>query len=88
MEFRNASEADGDVAEASLFDGAPAAASAPRAQAKEAGASPAVAMTQKTEAREADLVTRHGADALADAMTGAMTGALAAAAAPRVDDSK
>lgn len=62
-------------AEASLFaETAPAA--------KEAGASPAVAMTDKTDAGSAGLVEQLGAEALAGALAGA------AKAAAKKDDSK
>lgn len=61
-----------DGAEASLF----AAETLTPGKTKEAGASPAVAMTQKTEASEADLVAQLGAEALANAVTGAMKAAV------------
>ena len=83
MEFRNGNETDMDGAEASLF-----AAEEPQSQiksgkTKEAGASPAVAMTQKTDAGEADLVAQLGAEALANAVGGAIK-----AAASTKQDSK
>jgi len=68
--------------EAGLFaDSAPAASPAGN---KEAGASPAVAMTDKTDAGSAELVEKLGAEALA----GAVAGVAEAAKAAKVDDSK
>jgi len=69
-------------AEASLFgDAAPATASQTANQ--EAGASPAVAMTDKTDAGSSELVEKLGADALAGALAGVME-----TAARKKDDSK
>jgi ribonucleoside-diphosphate reductase alpha chain len=69
-------------AEASLFgDAAPATASQTANQ--EAGASPAVAMTDKTDAGSSELVEKLGADALAGALAGVME-----TAGRKKDDSK
>jgi ribonucleoside-diphosphate reductase alpha chain len=70
--------------EATLFaDSAPAAAG--QATSKEAGASPAVAMTEKTDAGSTQLVEQLGAEALAGALAGTLANAGKAAA---INDSK
>ena len=71
-------EVEAAIADTTTDDAAPAQVPA---QMKEAGAGPAVGMTDKTDAGSADLVDRLGADALA----GAMSTVAKAAAAPKED---
>jgi ribonucleoside-diphosphate reductase alpha chain len=76
VDFRNTNETDAMMNDGSLF-----AVDAPPAEnptlEKEAGGSPAVAMTEKSDAGSADLVAKLGADALA--------GVVKAVAAPKED---